>query len=558
MKKSTYFVFIWCVLLIFSAFAGEITVSGKANVEGRGKDAKAAARTLALKKAEKKAVDEGIKLFLKDQAPNTQFAEIKEKILNDAGSYISDKFVVKDVLSSDKTIHLITIEANVDMNKIAGEFKSAVSTAKNEMGNPSITFVLTTYEKKGTENFTSANATASKDVKHQQSTSGSTAANAESQSSNYDNRAYSSEENRGEKSNSKKSDSSDRSNSNSRDNSGSNSSNQNSASSEDSLGGSSSSTDGTYGSSQAGKSKNSSNSGSSKNAESHKNVQSSGASEAGSESQNSASSSSEYKSQDEQNSNTTVSYSSESSSKSFDERLWKKQSDATIIDAFQQEFKEKNFDLMATDKARRIALASSDVKLNINPLDREAVRAAAEKEGATYVARGEVMIIDVRKQSGSNKATVKLGVEIVDVNSGDIVASYSNTASALNTSADEAIAQAIKKNGVLGARTLADQTLTTWSERASSGQQYTVVLKNFTSVRSQQRPFMMAVKESVSNVINTTSPDAKTLIMKVSYKGKKDDLGWAILDIVGVKPGFEEAVFDGPVFDGGTLTFTFK
>ncbi len=46
--------------------------------------------------------------------------------------------------------------------------------------------------------------------------------------------------------------------------------------------------------------------------------------------------------------------------------------------------------------------------------------------------------------------------------------------------------------------------------------------------------------------------------MKVNYNGKKDDLGWAILDIVGAKPGFEETVFDGPTFNGGTLTFTFK
>lgn len=513
------------LMLAMPLLAGEITVSAKSNIEGRGKDEKEAARNSAIAKAERKAVEEGIALFLKDQAPNPKFGAIKEEILNNAGDYIDDKVIVKDVVSSDKTLHLITLEANVNVNKIAAQFKEAVSQAKSDMGTPSISFVLTTYEKKGTKHSASESGTRSIEEKAYLDQKGNASASYEGSESSYSTTAHAGESTKTGKSSVK----------------GTKNSTTDSQTSEDSTG-----------------SKTNSSTGYTDNSERTDTYQTSGVSESGTEGTVSGERSAEYSSHQEQTAGVTQTMNSEYSSQSFDERLWKKQPDATVIDAFQQEFKEKNFDLMATDKARNIALAPSNVQLNVNPQDREAVRKAAEKEGANYVARGEVMIIDVAKSSNGNKATVKLGVEIVDVNSGDIVGSYSNTGSAINSSADEAIAQAIKKVSVLGARTLADQTLTTWAERAKSGKQFTVVLKNFTSARSQQRPFMLAVKEAAASVTSTTSPDQTTMIMKVTFKGSKDDLGWAILDLVASKPGFEEAVFDGPQFDGGTLTFKFK
>jgi hypothetical protein len=116
----------------------------------------------------------------------------------------------------------------------------------------------------------------------------------------------------------------------------------------------------------------------------------------------------------------------------IDETVWKKYPDATIVDSFKEEFLEKGFDLKAADQATEIAMSESLAQTSLNISDRSIIRQLAEKEGANFVARGEVQIIDLKmdENTGNYTAISKLGVEIIDVNSGQIIASYSNTASA--------------------------------------------------------------------------------------------------------------------------------
>ncbi len=557
MMKRTMKTLMAICICVMTTFAGGITVEGKANVEGKGKDAQMAARTKALARAEKDAVEQAVKQWLQSQSPNSKFAPIADQIILASEMYVTDRLIVKDVLSSDKTMYIVSAEVSVNQTRIAEQFKAVVSEAKSAAGNPSITFVLTTYEKKGIQSYSSAKSKDVIDEKRTYDEKGSNSASATATATMNETYAAS------EETDLNSANSSDRTSKNSSSYKGTAQQSGDYKGSEDYSydadgSGSRETIDGAYSVNRTG-------SGTNANQKSYSGTDKSTSSFSGTTHQEqgydgsaSSSSSDQYASSNTVNASVAVNRDQESVSSSYDETLWKKMSDATIIDAFQQEFKEKSFDLMAADKARRIALAPSAVGLNLNLGDREAVRADAEKEGANFVARGEAQVIDIANSNGSMRATVKLGVEIVDVNSGDIVASYSNTASAINASAEEAVAQAIKKNAILGARTLADQTLTTWSDRSANGKQFTVVLDNITSIRAQQIPFMSAVKQCGAQVISSTAPAQNQFLLKVTYKGSKDDLGMAILSSIGATPGFEEGKFDGPLYDAGTLKFKFN
>lgn len=242
----------------------------------------------------------------------------------------------------------------------------------------------------------------------------------------------------------------------------------------------------------------------------------------------------------------------------IDENIWKKYPDMTIIDSFQQEFNEKGFDLKSADTAREFCLSESLAKTAINVNDRKAVRIFGEKEGANFIARGEVQVIDskISVSTGSYNVTSKVGVEIIDVNSGDIIASYTNTATANSSSEKNAEAQSIKKLAVLAAQKLSSQTIDKWQERALSGRKYTIELKNMESIRQQKLPFIKAL-QGVAQITSQTSPKEDTLLLDVLYKGEKNALGEALLEQLGTVKGFSENEFDGPIDDNGKIVFKF-
>ncbi|TRZ42626.1 hypothetical protein D4S03_12320, partial [bacterium] len=158
---------------------------------------------------------------------------------------------------------------------------------------------------------------------------------------------------------------------------------------------------------------------------------------------------------------------------------------------------------------------------------------------------------------GNQEVKTQIGVEIIDVNSGDIVGSFTNTATAISSNIEEAKVQSIKKNAVMAARTLAGQTIDVWQKRALSGKQYSIEVRNVKSVRSQQLPIIAAIK-GIAQITNQTNSDKTTLLVRVMYKGDKDSLGTGIIEAVGSKPGFSEAEFDGPANEDGKIVFTFK
>ena len=241
----------------------------------------------------------------------------------------------------------------------------------------------------------------------------------------------------------------------------------------------------------------------------------------------------------------------------FTEDIWKKIPDAQIVDKFQQQFVKQQFNVKASDQARNIAMAPTLAKTGVNPSDRAAVRKFAEKENVNFIARGEVAVLKYQKIKGNKyKASLQIGVEVIDVNSGEVIAAFSNGVHTVATSIEVARNGGINKAAVIAARTLSEQVMESWINAADNGSQFTVELRKMKSARSQKIPFEKALK-SVVSINSQTQPAKDVVTYSVIFKGSKSDLGMAILEAIGDKPGFDEKSFDGPQDIDGKIVFEF-
>lgn len=242
---------------------------------------------------------------------------------------------------------------------------------------------------------------------------------------------------------------------------------------------------------------------------------------------------------------------------SFTEDVWKKVPDNQIVDKFQQQFVKLQFNVKASDMARKIAIAPSLSKTAVNPSDRAAVRKFAEKENVNFIARGEVAVLKYQRVRGNKiKASLQVGVEVIDVNSGEVVAAFSNAVHTVATSVEVARNGGINKAAVVAASTLSEQVMDAWINAADNGSQFTVELRKMKSARSQKIPFEKALK-SVVSINSQTQPQKDVVTYAVTFKGSRSDLGMAILEAVGDKPGFDEKSFEGPHDIDGKVVFEF-
>ena len=516
MKINIILVLITFLLMpsLITAAENKIVITGES--QGQSID-ETTANNEAIEDAKKKAVEEGLRLYLETTSQNDRFDKIRSTVLGNYEEYVINADLLKKGKTEDGKCY-VKMEIIVDLTKIELSVKQSTYEIMQAMGNPTITFVLTTWEIKGEKRNVI--------VDDNQDFTGS---------ANYEGSALKTERLDADYNYSGEAD----------------------------VDIEIDTVDGLRGHGEANVS------------ESASAGYTAGADLKVSESLDISSD-----------------YHRDLEVTTIDEELWKKIPDLSVIDAFQQEFMEKGFELRASDRAREVAMSESIISTSINPLDRKAVRDQAEKEGVNFVARGEAMVLDIRQTSlsigvkdsigTSSKrpifsrkksdvgaenievnyseefiATVKVGVEIIDVNSGGIVASYSNTETAINSNPSLAKSQGIKKCAVLAARTLAAQTLTTWQNRAVSGNRYSIEFQGVTSVRSQQRPIVQSIEEVGAEMQNITTPEQGNLLIQCIYKGSKTDLGYGLLDNLGVRLGFEEGKFDGPFFEGGLIIFKF-
>ena len=488
----------------------------------------------ALRNALINAVEKNLGTWLNSQSgavsfsSTNEFAQAKQNILSKYEDFIVDYKIRKRGLSS-KGFYEVTASVTVSSDRLAGEIRKYVGALKSQMDNPSIAFVLTSWEKRGV--FTTTVTKGNASVKNSYSGSGQSedySYNESAQSGSVSARAVGSSYNERQAAGSGRVSTSER------------------AGMRVNADGNAAYAEGRYEGSGSYESR---------NAEASRSAHSVDAAYA-TTNKSASRNASGFAVKGQSESNTSVD--ATLTTGKIDETVFAKFADMGIIDGFQQEFKEKGFDLKAADKAREIAIAPSAAQTGINISDRSAVRNLAEKEGANYVARGEVMLMGQEKSAatGQPEITAKIGAEIIDVNSGDVVASYSNTVTASNTNIDKAKLQVIKKAAVVAAKTLASQTLQTWQERAESGRQYTIEIRNMTKARSQKIPFEKALK-SIAKISSQTSPSTGVQTYQVLYKGSKSDLGMAVIEAIGDTKGFSESEFDGPNDENGKIIFTF-
>ncbi|HOV91159.1 MAG TPA: flagellar assembly protein T N-terminal domain-containing protein [Syntrophorhabdaceae bacterium] len=530
----------------------DITVSGTAVIVGDNEDQ---AKKLAVHDALRTAVEMGVGVIIQSSSEVKDFELIKDEIKSNAEGYIKEYDIIKEGAKNGK--YNVTLRAKVLTEKINEAFKKRLNKVARALGNPSITFVLTTWKKIGEKGgFESKTEQVDVSAKHRDRAqidggidekasaeskySGSTRAKS-SMSADISTKERASAEFKGSSSGKGMASASVAARGKATDDSIEASGDVKASRSYDGQ------AKADYQGSYDGKGRAAYEGSASRSGEA------------------SGSQSSSYKVKGAVDSSKAVDASlkvtkSSSSTMRLSEIEWKKFPDMTIIDAFGQEFKERGFDLMAADEARKIAQAESLASSPIDVFDREQVRKKAEKEGANYVARGEVQIIDYQISESTGKPVVrsKVGVEIIDVNSGDIVGVYSNTTNATSSSREEAEAQAIKKIAVLAAKTLAGQTVETWEKRSAVGQFYTIEVRNITNTRKQQRPLIKVI-ESVANIRQQTNPENKVLLIQVSFKGTKEKLGEVILDKLESEKilGFSAEEFDGPKIEGGKIVFIF-
>lgn len=570
MKKILVLLLTCLVCFSFAAEDQKVMVSGVATEKKPINEA----YEIALHNAFVSAVEKNLGTWLKSQSSSVsmsgsnEFAEAKVNILAKADDFISDYKVVKKGMST-KGFYEVLVDVTVSSDRLSSELRKYVSDLKSKMDNPSIAFVLTSWEKKGVFTTVTADAKIKSNNSYSDKTKSSDDAYDEAAASGAASTSeYGSGSMRSKSSNSARGDGSGYASVNQSESVSAKGRASGSARGRVNVNGdgNSASYGGDYDESASGEYSGS------RNASGSYSGSYQGSSDESASGEYSASRSSDVAyaasaksashhdraSSVEGNSQSNTNVSASVTTGKIDETVYAKFADMSIIDGFQQEFKEKGFDLKAADKAREIAVAPSALQTGININDRSAVRNLAEKEGANFVARGEVMLLsqDKSQATGQPEITAKIGTEIIDVNSGDVVASYTNTVTASNSNIDKAKAQVIKKASVVAARTLASQTLQTWQERAEKGRQYTVEIRNIKKARAQKLPIEKALK-SIGSISSQTSPSSGIQDYTVVYKGSKSDLGMAIIEALGDAKGFGEDDFDGPNDDGGKIVFTF-
>lgn len=162
MKKSG-FIFILCLIgFCFAANDQKVTVVGFATEKKSTKEA----YENALQNALRNAVEKNLGTWIKSQSSSVNFSDAnslnqaKYDILSKANDFIVNYKVLKRGLSS-KGLYEVTIEAVVSTDILSGELRKYVGELKSKMDNPSIAFVLTSWEKKGVFTTVTSNASLS-------------------------------------------------------------------------------------------------------------------------------------------------------------------------------------------------------------------------------------------------------------------------------------------------------------------------------------------------------------------------------------------------------------
>ena len=227
-----------------------------------------------------------------------------------------------------------------------------------------------------------------------------------------------------------------------------------------------------------------------------------------------------------------------------------------LIDSFQEQFKNKGFDIKAADDAREFANTGTGKLAQVASGGRKAIAKYARESRANFVARGELNATPkgVDPATGAYEWFGTVSCEIIDAGTGEMVASYSKTVVKLFPDKTQGLSALMHSAAKNAAKTLAKQTLETWQQYAGSGRVYNIIVKNVTSCRKQGRVIRKIIDKACEIRNSDCDREKQVWAADVIFKGSAQDLEDLIFDDEALEP-FDD--FDIIKKEGNHITFSF-
>jgi hypothetical protein len=196
-----------------------------------------------------------------------------------------------------------------------------------------------------------------------------------------------------------------------------------------------------------------------------------------------------------------------------------------LIDSFQEQFKNKGFDIKAADDAREFANTGTGKLAQVASGGRKAIAKYARDANANFVARGEITATfgGIDPATGAYKWTGTISGEIIDAATGELVASYSKTVIKKFPNKTQGLSALMHSGAENAARVLAKQTLETWQQYAGSGRVYNIFVSGYKNYK-QKRAVKKALDKFCEIRGQTEDRKKKILSIDVIFKGSATEL----------------------------------
>ena len=240
-----------------------------------------------------------------------------------------------------------------------------------------------------------------------------------------------------------------------------------------------------------------------------------------------------------------------------DPRLPKKHLEGQmLIDAFQEQFMKRGFDIKAADEAREFANLGTGSLAYVSSAGRKGIVKYARDANANFVARGEL----IATFNGMNPATGviewigTISTEIIDVSTTELLASYSHTVLKAFPDRAQGLSALMHSAAENAAKALSEQTLATWQQYVGHGLVYELTVENVTSWRKQARVLLKVLDKFCEIRNKNYDRDKKKMIIDVIFKGSVTELEDNIYEDDAISK-FNN--FNTLNVSGNQLTFTF-
>ena len=227
-----------------------------------------------------------------------------------------------------------------------------------------------------------------------------------------------------------------------------------------------------------------------------------------------------------------------------------------LIDAFQEQFKNRGFDIKAADEAREFANTGIGKLAVIASKGRKEVAKYAREANANYLARGEITATykGIDQSTGSHEWTGTISCEIINAATAELSASYSKTVIKLFPDKIQGLSALMHSAAKNAARTLATQTRLTWQGDARIGRVYEIIVENVVSRRNHARKLLNVLQKFCAIRNEHYDSQKKRMVVDVIFKGSAKKLEDNIMDDKDMEK-FRN--FDLSKKSGNQLIFTF-